>query len=334
MRILLPTIELPDARGGVGRYIGAIAKTIPEVEVVAWSGNVDARGYDAVWMHHILPIGTQAWLQRMRGGVPYVIFLHGLDFDLARRNPWKRWLTRRILRGATHVVTNSKALAGEVAAFAGIAVPMVVYPCVSDELVVDAASHHPQPPPSYPRDKPPTEGSCLRLLTVGRLVERKGHIKVLEAMRDFPNLHYTIVGDGPMRTAIEKRIDELGLHDRVTVRTDVTNEEMPDVYHNADVFVMPSTKSATDREGFGIVYIEAAAFGVPSIAVRQPGVDEAILDGVTGWLIDDTVDALRDALCHIRSDRAVCDIKGNAAKVRVLAEFTREAQFGTLRTIV
>lgn len=326
MRVLLPTIELPTARGGVGRYIDAIAKTLPEVEVVAWSGDVDARSFDAVWVHHILPIGTQAWLQRLRGGKPYVIFLHGLDFDLARRNAWKRFLTRRILRGAARVVTNSRALANEVAAFAHIAAPMVVYPCVDDEIVRNA-QNHPQP---LLRE----EGSALQLLTVGRLVERKGHMKVLEAMKEMPDVQYTIVGDGPMRSVIEAKIRELGLTDRVTIRTDVTDAELPNVYRNADVFVMPSTKSESDREGFGIVYIEAALFGVPSIAVRQPGVDEAIVDGVTGWLIEDSIASLQETIGHIMSDRPLCVRMGQQARDRVLAEFTCEAQFSKLRGIL
>ena len=123
-------------------------------------------------------------------------------------------------------------------------------------------------------------------------------MKVLEAMKEMPDVQYTIVGDGPMRSVIEAKIRELGLTDRVTIRTDVTDAELPNVYRNADVFVMPSTKSDSDREGFGIVYIEAALFGVPSIAVRQPGVDEAIVDGVTGWLIDDNLASLRDHRTH------------------------------------
>ncbi len=325
-RILLPTIELPGARGGIARYIDAIAKTIPDVEVAPWSKSrsVESKGYDAVWVHHVLPIGTQAWLQRLRGGTPYVVFLHGMDFDLARRNVWKRFLTRRILRGATRVVTNSRALAGEVAAFADIPMPMVVYPCVSDDMVAAAAippSHH---PPS----------TTLRLLTVGRLVERKGHMKVLDAIADMPDVTYAIVGDGPMRGAITRRIEELGLRDRVTLHADVADDALPEYYRNADVFVMPASQSAGDREGFGIVYLEANLFGLPVIACKTPGVDEAVVDGETGVLIDDTPVALRDALSRFSHDREFSVTLGQQGRERVLADFTRETQFATLRALL
>lgn len=317
---------MPSANGGVARYIDAIAKTIPNVEVVDYASarvrKLDE--YDAIWIHHVLPVGTWGWLRRLRGGKPYVIFLHGLDFDLARRSAWKRWLTRRILRSAQDVVTNSNALAQEVATFAQIALPMVVYPCVSDELVaaskIPSATQH--------------QSSQLRILTVGRLVERKGHMKVLEAIKDDAHFDYTIVGDGPMRAAISARIRELGITDRIHMCTNVDNVGLADIYRNADVFVMPSTKSAEDREGFGIVYIEAALFGLPSIAVGQPGVDEAIIDGVTGVLIDDSIDALKKATGYFLTDRSNCIRLGLAGRARVLAEFTREAQFSRLRSIL
>ncbi len=323
MRVLLPTIDV--ARGGVARYIDAIAKTLPEVEVVdvSASHHFTSKGFDAVWVHHILPIGTQAWLQHLRGSAPYVIFLHGLDFDLARRNAWKRFLTRRILRGAKHVVTNSHALATEVAAFARIPEPLVVYPCVDDALVTASAA----------LTTIPTQDR-VRLLTVGRLVERKGHLRVLEAMKDDARLNYTIVGDGPMREAILAKVQEYGISSRVHVLTDVADDELPDVYRSADVFVMPSSKSATDREGFGIVYLEAALFGIPSIAVRQPGVDEAVVDGETGQLIEDTATALQNILNHYSTDRSNNGSLGSAARARVLAEFTRDAQFGKLRAFL
>lgn len=278
--------------------------------------------YDTLWIHHILPIGTVAWQLRLLGGKPYTIFLHGMDFDLARRNVWKRWLARRILRNARHVVANSQALAREVATFAKIAEPLVVYPCVDDSLVAAAEAAY----AISGQDR-------VRLLTVGRLVERKGHLKVLEAIKDSTRFDYTIVGDGPMRATLLTKIQEYGISSRVHVRTAVDDRDLPDVYRNADVFVMPSTKSVTDREGFGIVYLEAGLFGVPSIAVRQPGVDEAVIDGVTGWLIDDSVGALRNVL-HMLADRPLRETFGRQARERVLENFTRDAQFASLRARV
>ena len=65
---------------------------------------------------------------------------------------------------------------------------------------------------------------------------------------------------------------------------------------------MPTTKTATDREGFGIAYLEAQLFGVPVVATRNAGVDEAVHDGVTGLLVDDTPDALSAAVTRLLHD--------------------------------
>lgn len=332
-KIHLLTLEAPPARGGVARYVDAIRKTFPDaITICSWKH--EPKGYFfmvgdilanrvPVWVQHILPIGTAAYLARRMGGPEYVIFLHGMDFDLARRSVWKRWLTRCILRSAKRVVANSQALAGEAAHFAEIDMPLVVYPCVAEKFVVAAAN--------VPVRE---EKVWFMLLTVARLVERKGHLKVLEAIKDMPNVAYDIVGDGPMREQILTRIAELGLADRVHVHTEVKDEQLPEFYRTADVFVMPASKTLTDREGFGIVYLEAGLFGLPVIACNTPGVDEAVIDGVTGVLLKDTSASLAEAVRRFCVDRTLCVTLGEQGRARVLAEFTRETQFAKLRELL
>lgn len=333
-RVLLPTIEAPGYRGGVARYIAAIVDTLGKhVDVVAlpnlryWSiGSLlwkRRHAYDQVWVHHILPVGSVVWLFKILGAKPYVIFLHGMDFDLARQGALRRWLAKRILRGAKRVVANSVALAKEVAAFARVAEPLTVYPCVSDELI--GASNV----------IPSREGKVwTTLLTVSRLVERKGHLKVLEAIKDMPHAAYEIVGDGPMRATIAARIVELGLADRVRIHPDVTDAALAEFYRAADIFAMPASKSTTDREGFGIVYLEASLFALPVIACRTPGVDEAVIDDKTGVLVDDSVEAIKNAVVRLSADRPFSVTLGKQGRERVLAEFTREKQFAKLRQLL
>lgn len=330
-KVRLLTLEALPAHGGIARYVDAIWKTFPDsVEVILLK---PAQSYASiimsilsdrreVWVQHILPLGTSAWLSRLLAGPEYVVFLHGMDFDLARRNGWKRWLTRRILRTAKRVVTNSSALAVEVSTFADVA-PIVVYPCVSDKFVALAELKH---------ERVVTDR--LALLTVSRLVERKGHLKVIEAIKDLPNVSYDVVGDGPLRETILQRVEELGIGDRVKVHTNVADDALPGFYQRADVFVMPASKSETDREGFGIVYLEANLFGLPVIACRAPGVDEAIIDGETGLLIDDSVDKLKRSILHLWADRPLSEVLGKSGRERVLANFMREKQFAKLRQLL
>ncbi len=335
-RILLPTIEEPGFKGGIARYIEAIKTTFPgNVEVVEfaslpkyeemlklfWRRRQD---YDQVWVHHVLPLGTTAMMARMLGGKPYVVFLHGLDFDLARQGFIREMLTRLIPRLAKKVVTNSVALAEEVRVFVPGVEVMTVYPCVNDEMINAAQTMESMDAKSSIDDV------GLRLLTVARLVERKGHLLVLEVIKEMPGVSYDIVGEGAFKGEIEARIQELGLGERVKIWSGVDNARLVEFYNEADVFVMPAIKSMKDREGFGIVYLEAGLFGLPVIANRTPGVDEAVVDGVTGLLIDGSVDQLQAAIAKLVNDVGLRQELGRQGRDRVLAEFTRLAQTAKL----
>ncbi|MFZ2682169.1 MAG: glycosyltransferase family 4 protein [Patescibacteria group bacterium] len=361
-KVLLPSSDYPPARGGVARYIQAILQTYPEqvtllplkrlkLDNLVLTLLFKAKDYEAIWTHHVLPVGTAVWILNKLTGKPYVIFLHGLDFDLARRNPWKQALTRRVLVSASRVVTNSQALATEVRDFVELKrEPLVIYPTLEDKFI--AASKHKATTgkvnlqklgelalgvarastPMFVSD-PSKSQTTLRLLTVGRLVERKGHLKVLRALAAFPAATYQIVGDGPMREQIEAEIETLNLQDRVVLNTNVTDDELPDIYRAADIFVMPTSKTETDREGFGIVYLEAQLFGLPVIATKQPGVDEAVKDGEGGLLIGDTPAELETAIRRLL-DAAVRSKFKHRARVWAEREFSRDQQMYKLRELL
>lgn len=337
-KVLLATIDYPPQDGGVARYLYALTTSLKDtVDVLYWDKAVfrlqmlrdiirRSKYVESVWVSHVLPVGTMAFLAGKITGVPYVVFLHGLDFDLARRNAWKRWLTRRVLRDAHHVVTNSRALAREVKLFADIAMPLVVYPTVSDDFVEAARA-------SDLTDKG-MNNAKVRLLTVSRLVERKGHIRVLHAIKDIPNVEYYIVGDGPYRKKIEQTIQKFGLESRVHVLGKISDKELVSLYQQSDIFVMPTVKTETDREGFGIVYLEAQLFGVPVIASNQPGVDEAVIDRFGGILVQDGEEALKEALNMLIESPGIRRNLGYCGRDYVLRNFIREKQCTKLNALL
>ncbi len=365
-RVAIPTLQKEGARGGIARYIDAIVLTYPSVAIeriarpsyelifpIFWQSN---QVTDLYFIHEILPVGTVAWLAKMMGSKPYVIFLHGMDFDLARRNAWKRWLTGRILRGAEAVVVNSEALKSEVESLREgrhrSRPVLCIYPPVADALVEAskgvrkgkgwtdlrdlaklAAGAIGLPVPTNQILRSAQDDKHVTLLTVARLVERKGHLKVLDAMTKLSNTKYTIVGDGPMKEKIKAKIIELGLGERVTMITDADDLTLPEIYADADIFVMPTTQSSIDREGFGIVYLEANLFGLPVVGTRTGGVAEAIVDGKTGVLVDDTTDDLVKGLQILIDSPELRASMGSRGRVRVLEQFTREEQMGKLKEI-
>ena len=332
-KILLPTIDYEPNTGGVARYLSAMKKTFPEnVEVLFWEtypGHVAAMKelfakraqYKQIWTSHLLPIGTLCWLLWILSRTPYVVFLHGMDFDLARRNRWKRWLSKRILRSAHRVVVNSDALGREVATFVNIQPPLTVYPCISDEML--AAAQHSEEKGHH----------RVRLLTVSRLVSRKGHEAVLQALVHLPDVDYWIVGGGEYRNDLEKMVQELRLQKRVKFFGEVTHEGLVRAYQEADIFVMPTKTTSTDREGFGIVYLEAQAFGLPVIASDIPGVNEAILDGKTGILVKDQIQ-LEESIRFFAQKEDARKRFGDAGQRHVGVQFTREKQCEKLRELM
>lgn len=128
------------------------------------------------------------------------------------------------------------------------------------------------------------------IVTVSRLSEpRKNVAEVLHALaalRGQFDFRYTVVGDGADRARLEALAYELGLVQRVRFTGFVDDQTLLDTYAEADLFVLTSAIIPASHEGFGIVYLEAAASGVPCLAARLAGAVEAVEDGVSGFFVD------------------------------------------------
>jgi phosphatidyl-myo-inositol dimannoside synthase len=159
-----------------------------------------------------------------------------------------------------------------------------------------------------------------RILFVGRLVKRKGADLLLEAfaplLSPFPRLMLDIVGDGPEMSHLRVQASELGIEGAVVFHGTLRGERLWQLYARASMLVLPSRSSEYDVEGFGTVFLEAGIFGVPSVGTRTGGIPEAVIDGVTGRLVNsEDVEGLRGALIELLS---------NPAETRKLGEGARE----------
>jgi len=132
------------------------------------------------------------------------------------------------------------------------------------------------------------------LLTVGRIVERKGHETVIQVLPDLlkqnPNIKYVIVGIGPYENILRRKITNRGLHEQVALAGCADDSELSALYDLCDVFVMPHRElpNTNDTEGCPTVFLEASAHGKPCIGGNAGGVADAILHGKTGLIIDGT----------------------------------------------
>jgi len=154
---------------------------------------------------------------------------------------------------------------------------------------------------------PPPEGRVatpgpVRILTVGRLVEKKGHEYALKALatlsHDSPGFEYEVVGDGPLASHLQSLAESLGIADRVRFRGALSEPEVADAMRRADLFVLPSVEAANgDREGTPTVLLEAQATSLPVIATRHAGIPEVVRDGETAILVGERdVEGLARAL--------------------------------------
>lgn len=166
------------------------------------------------------------------------------------------------------------------------------------------------------------------LLTVGRLVGRKGVDTVLHALPEVaqavPGVTYLVAGDGPDRPRLEALARRLGVGESVRFVGSLEDvRALRDHYNACDVFVMPAREAPPDVEGFGIVFLEAGACGKPVVGARAGGVPDAIRHGDTGLLVaPDDVPALTDSLTRLLHDDAEATRLGDRGRQRVVEEAT------------
>ena len=155
------------------------------------------------------------------------------------------------------------------------------------------------------------------------------------------DVHYAIIGIGEDEAYLRRQTEGVGMIGRVHQLGHVAMEDLPRWYNACDVFVLANREIAGDTEGFGIVFLEAAACGKPAIAGRAGGTGSAVLEGITGLRIDgDSASDLHLALCELLSDPARCAELGRAGLERVrtslswnaVAERTEQFASQKLRT--
>jgi phosphatidylinositol alpha-1,6-mannosyltransferase len=164
----------------------------------------------------------------------------------------------------------------------------------------------------------PPRGATL--LTVGRLVPRKGVDVVIRALRRLPiHVAYRVVGSGPDLARLRQIAADSGVLDRVTFLGRVDAEQLADEYRRCAIYVQPSRRTLDgELEGYGLVYFEAAAWGRPVVAGRSGGEVDAVVDGTTGLLVDGTsVDAVASAIDALLADQTRMRAFGAAGRKRV-----------------
>lgn len=162
------------------------------------------------------------------------------------------------------------------------------------------------------------QGDRKVVLFVGRLAEKKGVTYLIDAMKKVDNAVLVIVGKGDLEPGLRQQAKALG--DKVVFAGPKTHDELPEIYASADVFVAPSVTAADgDKEGFGLVILEAMASGVPVVASRSGGIVDIVKDEENGLLCDEKdVEKLSVNISRVLEDEAL------SAKLKTAAGHTVE----------
>ncbi|NND84774.1 MAG: glycosyltransferase family 4 protein [Acidimicrobiia bacterium] len=333
MRVLLVTNDWPPDVGGIQTYLtGLVARTSHDVRVLAprhpdaepssdevrrtgfmWptrriAERIEAEasdfGADVVWFGAPTPPA----LLGPRLDLPYVVLCHGAEVSTAAAIPLVRGRLRRSLAGAGEVLAVSEHTAGLVARFSGRVVHRLGVGVTLSGAPV-------------PSERPPG----MTVVSVGRLVRRKGLDRLIDALARVPGWHgrLVLVGDGPDRDRLGRRANRRGV--ALEVRTGLDDAAVRSALREGDVFAQPcrTRLGGLDWEGLGIVFLEAAAEGLPVIAGRSGGAPETIKPGVTGFLAGSRREVIAAIEALGDSDRATA--MGGAGREMVEAEWGWEA---------
>lgn len=280
---------------------------------------IKRKKYDAVFAVFAVPSGAVAMMLRQFYGIPYVISMQGSDipgYDPDTHpgfvyNMLKPFI-KRIWRNAKHIAANSDYMRS---------LALVYYRGAEITTIhngVDLENYE-------GLDTGPRRGGRFRIISVTRLVERKGLQHLLHSLPTVirgvkRKIEVLIVGDGPYREALKRMKKELGL-DCVKFLGRIDHKVLPKYYRNADLFVLPS-----EIEAFGVVFTEAMAGKLPVVATRIGGIPEVVADGKTGILVPPrNKEELASAVIKLANDEKLARSMGIAGERRVRAHFTWRA---------
>jgi len=304
MKVLFITRKYPPSTGGMELFAydlhGALATKI-DVKLVKWSGTgrlkavlvalptLAIKSTAALIKGDVDVIHAQDGVLAPLGYIlsklfrkPFVVVIHGLD--LTYRNPIFRVFVPWCVRRADTVFCISQSAASEAEKHGVAKTKLHVIPLAVTDKIYGKSSRK----TLLEQLHLPSETKLL--LTVGRLVKRKGVAWFIDAVlpdlvNQYPGIVYLVVGEGPERRSIEIAIRHHKLDKNVRLLGRVTDSLYEAAYNGADVFVMPNITVPGDMEGFGLVLLEASVCALPVVASGTEGIKDAISDGRNGVLV-------------------------------------------------
>lgn len=251
-------------------------------------------------------------------GIPYVVFTYAMEIETWQRNSRTKNQLTRVLQNANRVVYINEVTKKSLLHLGVMEQQLVkIWPGVDDSLFQEVSEQTikavtvkygiPQP----------------YIFCLSRLVPRKGIDVLIEGFKEVRGeTKLVIAGSGAAEQKLREQVRNIGLQNQVVFLGSVPDEDLPALYAGASVFALTPRRDEEDIEGFGIVYIEAAAHGVPAVGTLVGGVPEAVTHNETGILVQpDNPQAIQEALEMLLRQADKRKSMGAAAKKRAWEEF-------------
>jgi colanic acid/amylovoran biosynthesis glycosyltransferase len=283
------------------------------VHLVDLINHIAEKKPDVIYFHFGTHAGELIILRRIFR-IPFVVFFHGYDFS--KELPYDELNYPGMFRYGDWFFTNSN--------FAGMKVEGLG--CPKNKLTVTGLPVDDHQYPYQVRSKK----DRVRILTVGRLVEKKGLEYSIEAvsrlLKDYPDLEYNIIGDGPLETSLQALIRSYGAEGKINLLGSRKKAEVIEMMLGSDIFLLSSvTAKDGETEGLPMVSLESQLTGMPIIATLHSGFTDSILDGVSGFLVPERdVEALHDRLSWLIGHPETWESMGKAGRQHVLDNFSEQ----------
>jgi phosphatidylinositol alpha-1,6-mannosyltransferase len=288
------------------------------------------KNIDHVLVGQILPIGTAVFICSKLLNIKYSVFLHGMDLCFALKKKRKRKLAVKILENADSVICANNYVKE-------IALKVISKKEKKKITVVNPGVSLPSRPSRKQeidelKNKYGLQNKSI-LFSIGRIVERKGFDKVIEALpaiaKKKNDIVYVIAGSGPDENLIQDRIQKTtpSLRRKIITPGKISETEKWLWLNLCDVFLMPSRDIDGDLEGFGIVYLEANLAGKPVIGGAAGGVKDAISHGKNGYITDpNSPEKIAKLVISLLEDKKKRERMGREGRKRAINEFNWQKQ--------
>ena len=358
--ILLVTNDFGPRAGGIETFVMGLLERVPKGEVIVYTSHQSSTGeYDRRWRDEY---GVEVVRDKSSILLPTPRVIRNLQKLIRRRNLSTVWfgaaaplgVSARWLRkaGAQHIVAlthghevwwskvwpfswaiSEIARSVDVVTYLGDFTHQAIARRFKDKNKLTKIA-----PGIDTEHFRPLDGRELRekygiadratIVSVGRLVHRKGQDRLVEAMplvlKEIPEAHLVFIGEGPHRKRLDELVKKFKLENHVTFIGRIQYSDLPRHFSLGDIFAMPSRSRlfGLEVEGLGIVYLEASACGLPVVGGNSGGAPDAVKEGITGFVVDgNKLPEIADRIITLLKDDELRNQMGNAGRSWAMEEW-------------